>query len=357
MERGSGGEVKLLKLPAVLDRADALMDAGDFDGVIDFLTPIRAANPGALWAVLDEQIGDARAARENSEIKQALHDELDGILALVSHSRRRERGIALLHDFRRAHPTMPIPPGIFPAVTDILLPPFAWCPVTAGSVTLEDGDGRFDVAAFQIAKYPITNAQYQTFIDAGGYADARWWAYSPDAQKFWEAQGKQPEATGFDGDDTPRTNVSWYESVAFCHWLAFETGLNIRLPLETEWQRAAQGDDGRAYPWGNTYDPNRCNAEQRIGRTTPVTKYDFPPKDKRSGVSPFGAVDMAGNVREWCANTDKNPIEYNYNISGKRVLHGGSWNGTNTDYLRAPFRNGNTPGDRYYGLGFRCSAS
>jgi hypothetical protein len=185
-----------LKLRTVLHHADALMDAGDFDGVIAFLTPIRAANPGDLWAVLDDHLHDARTARETierererREAEQALQDELDNILALVSHPRRRERGIPLLRAFRAAHPHIAIPSGFFRDITAVLPPPFAWCPVKAGRVDIE-GHGTFEVAKFEIAKYPVTNAQYQAFIDVGGYADARWWAYSKEATAFWEKAGK-----------------------------------------------------------------------------------------------------------------------------------------------------------------------
>ena len=176
--------------------------------------------------------------------------------------------------------------------------------------TLTGGDLVFDNEApahrvflepFSLSTSLVSVAALRAFIDAGGYADARWWGYSAEAQAFWEQNGKKPKPTAFDGDDTPRTNVSWFESVAFCLWLAAETGLNISLPSESQWQRAAQGDDGREYPWGNAFDPKRCNVDASgFARTTPVTKYDHPLAHPESGCSPFGVADLSGNVWEWC---------------------------------------------------------
>ncbi|MBK8026843.1 MAG: SUMF1/EgtB/PvdO family nonheme iron enzyme [Chloroflexi bacterium] len=127
-----------------------------------------------------------------------------------------------------------------------------------------------DVPAFAIAKYPVTNAQYRLFVTAGGYAERRWWT-----EAGWEAKAKgwkwdgsqwvetnQPwaeprywndpnwKSAAWNGDDYPVTGVSWYEATAYCAWLSAETGESIGLPGEQQWQRAAQGSDGRAYPWG-----------------------------------------------------------------------------------------------------------
>jgi len=180
--------------------------------------------------------------------------------------------------------------------------------VTAGQVTLEAGGyvaagGKtFPVEAFEIAKYPVTNAQYDIFV-RDGYADPQWWNYSPEAVK-WRAEHAESMETAFVGDDLPRTNVSWYDAVAFCRWLSAaltpdpspsgrgEKTFQIRLPTEQEWQRAAQGDDGRAYPWGAKFDKSRCNFN--TNSPTPVTQYP-------NGESPFHVLDMSGNVWEWCS--------------------------------------------------------
>ena len=90
--------------------------------------------------------------------------------------------------------------------------------------------------------------------------------------------------------------VRWYEAVVYCKWLTAETGRLYRLPTEAEREKAARGTNGRIWPWGNTWDPNRCNNPHTIPReTTPVGRYS------PGGDSPYGVADMVGNVREWCA--------------------------------------------------------
>jgi formylglycine-generating enzyme required for sulfatase activity len=81
----------------------------------------------------------------------------------------------------------------------------------------------------------------------------------------------------WNGDEQPVVGVSWYEAAAYCKWLSELTGEAITLPTEQQWQRAAQGDDGRAYPWGPNWDRSRCNNNvdgRGIGRTTPVRQYE-----------------------------------------------------------------------------------
>lgn len=127
------------------------------------------------------------------------------------------------------------------------------------------------------------------------------------------------------GDDFPRTDVSWYEAVAFCRWLTEKALIlhpsgtsdhwEIRLPSEQEWQRAAQGNDGREYPWGNRFDKARANTfESGIGAATPVTRFT-------GGASPFGVMDMCGNVWEWCL-TDLNTGSRDTSVNGPRMLRG-----------------------------------
>lgn len=253
----------------------------------------------------------------------------------------------------------------------ILCPPFEWCHIPGGGVIIQDArhyggsqGGPYQVNDFAIAKYPITNAQYQRFLDhPHGYANPHWWEYSPEAAQ-WRRDHQTPRPAAFEGPDLPRTRVSWFDSMAFCHWLTAELGLHgapsnpalephdlakgrIRLPTEQEWQRAAVGDTGWQYPWGNQLDETRGNYRGQIGHPTPVTSYP-------GGIGPYGTLDMVGNVWEWCLTAwGMESIDvggYTY-----RLIKGGAWNVANPDHLRATDRGGNSPRGRLNDAGFRCA--
>lgn len=114
--------------------------------------------------------------------------------------------------------------------------------------------------AYEIAKYPVTNAQYAVFVQATQHHPPRHW------QDGWIPNGK---------GQYPATDVSWKDAVAFCAWLARVSNRKVRLPTEAEWEKAARGSDGRLYPWGNEApDATRCNFAQNEHGTTPVGKYN-----------------------------------------------------------------------------------
>ncbi|MBN1563578.1 MAG: SUMF1/EgtB/PvdO family nonheme iron enzyme [Anaerolineae bacterium] len=232
--------------------------------------------------------------------------------------------------------------GIF----DLLSAPFQWVEIPAGQVTLEDDHGTFDVLEFAIARYPITNAQFDAFVNAEyGYAHVKWWTYSNKAREWFNANSIS-EATGFTGNDLPRTNVSWYAAVAFCQWLSAHTGLWITLPTEQQWQRAAQGDDNRRFPWGDQFDLDRCNtAESDIKQVTSVTSY-------LNGASPYGVLNMIGNVSEWCLNKYDFPTNVELDSRVSRAVRGGSWF-TNQKYSRCAYRGWSFPFDSLEHFGFR----
>jgi formylglycine-generating enzyme required for sulfatase activity len=129
---------------------------------------------------------------------------------------------------------------------------------------------------YYIAKMPITNTQYLAFVDAT----------FRQIPKHWEP-GKPPAGK----EQHPVVNVSWHDGMAYCQWLRERTGRAYALPSEAEWEKAARGTDGRIYPWGDEWDPTRCNTTEsgRYG-TTPVGR--FSPQ----GDSPYGCVDMAGRI-------------------------------------------------------------
>lgn len=133
------------------------------------------------------------------------------------------------------------------------------------------------VATFAIARVPVTNALYGLFQQATGAHQPITWG------------GALPEHLR----DHPVVDLSWHDGAALCRWLRQVTGQRFRLPTEAEWEKAARGDDERAFPWGNSFDPARCNVrESGLGQTTPVGSYS-------AGASPYGVLDMVGNVWEW----------------------------------------------------------
>ena len=164
--------------------------------------------------------------------------------------------------------------------------------VPAGSVLIGDELTPLQVSAFQISRYPVTNAQYQRFVRETGH-------HPPQS---WEGDS-YPEKKG----DHPAVWVNFEDAEAYAEW----TG--CRLPTFEEWTRAARGDDGRRFPWGNEIDKPRCNTAELGARgTTPVCA--FP-----DGVSPVGCYDMMGNVWEW-TDTWYDEEERNF-----RVVCGGAW--------------------------------
>ena len=226
-------------------------------------------------------------------------------------------------------------------VRDVLPAPFEWIEIP--------GKG------FSIAKYPLTNAQFARFIEAGGYNEQRFWTeagWQQRQQDSW-TEPRYWQDSKWNGAEQPVVGVSWYEAIAFCQWLGEMTGENITLPTEVQWQYAAQGDDGRKYPWGDGWDCQRCNNSVKpcqSDRTTPVRQYEG------KGDSPFGVVDMAGNVWEWC-RTDYESGSNEIEGGNMRVLRGGSCLSTNSGLFRCANRGRLTP---YYGYdfdGFRVSRS
>jgi formylglycine-generating enzyme required for sulfatase activity len=211
----------------------------------------------------------------------------------------------------------------------------------------------FAVLAFVIARYPITNAQYARFIEDMGYDEPRGWT-----KTGWELRvsedWKQPRYwhdPDWNAPNHPVVGVSWYEAVAFCQWLKAASGEPIVLPTEQQWQRAAQGDDGRLNPWGNTWDASRCNNNvdgKGLGKTTPVRQYEG------KGDSPFGVTDMAGNVWEWCRTafmTGSQELEG----TSSRVVRGGSWRGELPGSFRCDMRYWGPPTGRPNEWGFRIA--
>ncbi len=304
-------------------------------------------------AMLEDQWFDEASAAFRAREYDAARDLLCDCLDLDADHANAQKLLALVE--RRIAEQVRKQVAEMTQITRRVLPqPFEWVAIPAGAVVLEDASeyegttgGRYDVPAFEMAKYPITNAQFQVFVDAAdGYRDAQWWGYSDHAQRWRAGYGTRKNTT-FYGDDLPRTDVCWYEALAFCRWLSSRTGQTITLPTEQQWQRAAQGDDGRMYPWGNDFDAEKCNTrENGISQTSSVTRYP-------DGASPYGVLDMAGNVWEWCLTawgTDSTDVQ----VAAWRVTRGGAFI-NNQDRTRCAFRGTDEcgPGGRDEFIGFR----
>ncbi len=300
------------------------------------------------------------------------------------------------------------------------LPDIAWCKVPDGRFLLganqaeeawkdEHPQHELHLPDFYIARYPVTNAHYAPFIEAGGYNEPRWWT---EAGWAWrKGQEPEPDLSYIQNEETrknvarwlaqrtvehrdrpwfwdddqwnlpnqPVVGVTWYEAMAYCVWLnekitrsqaaadlpeswaqlrskinKYKSKMEIRLPTEAEWEKAAGWDSKqqhkRVYAWGDDWDPSRANVDKGVGRTSAVGV--FP-----QGIAACGALDMTGNVWEW---TTGKFVDYPYrnddrNNSGGddwRVLRGGSWY-FNQRVARVSSRNNLRP-DLFYGIiGFR----
>ena len=189
---------------------------------------------------------------------------------------------------------------------------------------------------YWIDKYPVTNEKYRAFIEAGGYEAEAYW--SPKGWLWKTIKGVTGPAYWDDPQwkqaDHPVVGVSYYEAEAYATWAG------KRLPTEQEWEKAARGEDGRLYPWGEEFDQDLCNSsESGMEHTTPVTQYP-------NGVSPYDCYDMVGNVWEWCTRG------YDEQKKDTRVVRGGSWDAS-PGMLCVSYRDLGDPDVRFSALGFR----
>lgn len=306
---------------------------------------------------------------------------------------------------------------------DYLLPPVIT--IAAGTYKIgsneriEDDEApahALKLKAFALGQFPVTNAEYRCFIEAGGYDDEQWWQnaaaqrwrrgegtaegpkqrlreirdwYQQDAQRLDELRRRNPlqadaVATYIsmtdqhfeaqldewypDGRQTqpaywndpaynqalqPVVGITWHEATAYCAWLSAQTGTAYRLPSEAEWEAAARGAQARAFAWGRIFDVALCNAfESHVRRTTPVGV--FP-----DGDTPEGLADITGNVWDWTSSLYR-PYPYRTddgredigNADDPRVLRGGSWYDLRGG-CRCACRLWDVPGVRSDYIGFR----
>ena len=212
--------------------------------------------------------------------------------------------------------------------------------------------------AYWIDQTEVTNTMFSTFVTVTNYQTDAEKAGKSDVYTGtqwievtgadWQhPQGPSSNLSGL--DDHPVVFISWYDAQAYCEWAGRS------LPTEAQWEKAARGTDGRAYPWGEK-DPTQslANYGSNVRSTTKVGSYI-------AVASPYGAMDMSGNVWEWVAdwfdaNYYKNSTGSNPTgpVSGKqRVLRGGSWQSF-MNVLRTALRYRDNPLDALNDYGFRC---
>ncbi|MBI5707811.1 MAG: SUMF1/EgtB/PvdO family nonheme iron enzyme [Armatimonadetes bacterium] len=164
------------------------------------------------------------------------------------------------------------------------------------SIDLVSIKGHGAVKDFKIGRFEVTMKQFEAFVRDAGY-DGRAHPSSKSSEPFllgWSA-GKPPVGK----DRYPVCYVNWHHAKAFCVWLSMKSGLNVHLPTDAQWTLAASGVQGRTYPWGNAWDPKRCNwgDEGKVdGYMESAPVGSFP-----RGATPEGVLDMAGNIWEWSA--------------------------------------------------------
>jgi iron(II)-dependent oxidoreductase len=198
--------------------------------------------------------------------------------------------------------------------------------------------------AFEIDQYEVTNVHYLRFVLATGAAWPPFWMQDPFLEKM---------------ASHPVIGVTWEEANAYCQWVG------KRLPTEAEWEKAARGEDGRVFPWGNEpagwMKSNIAHPGSKRGFKYPplanVNRYD-------KGVSPYGVYQMAGNVSEWVADWF-DPEYYQRSLPDNptgptagelKVFRGGSWN-EDPEVARSAGRNAGTPDRKSYLTGLRCAKS
>ncbi|MCP4042591.1 MAG: SUMF1/EgtB/PvdO family nonheme iron enzyme, partial [Gammaproteobacteria bacterium] len=230
------------------------------------------------------------------------------------------------------------------------MPQIDWVEVPAGEFIYgeERAQRHIQLGGFLISRYPITHAQFQAFVDAGGYGESCWWD---------GIEQMEPGAARWREPNRPRDSVSWLDAVAYCRWLSEQLGRGVRLPNEQEWEKAARGTGGLEYPWGNGYQAGFANVDEswengpnNLQQTTAVGIYP-------QGASPYGVMDMGGNLWEWCHNKYGEPECNTPDASNdSRVLRGGSWI-LNPRHARAAYRDGHAPVGRGHNVGFRVLCS
>ncbi|MFK4100354.1 ergothioneine biosynthesis protein EgtB [Streptomyces sp. NPDC019531] len=359
----------------------------EIDGIYDAFEHPRSERPTLPL------LSPAESRRYAAEVRGRVLDILEGSTLhgtrlteagfafgmIAQHEQQHDETMLITHQLRKGPQALtapdPEPAPLFTGPAEVLVPGGPFTMGTSDEPWALDNERpahRREVDAFHIDTTPVTNAEYQAFIEDGGYDDERWWApagwahvrqHSIHAPLFWSRDGKQWLRRRFGvtevvPPDEPVVHVCWYEADAYARWAG------RRLPTEAEWEKAARhdpaGNRSMRYPWGDADPvPEHANLGQRHLRPAPAGSYP-------EGESPLGVRQLIGDVWEWTAS-DFEPYpgfqafpykEYSEVFFGPdhKVLRGGSF-AVDAVACRGTFRNWDYPIRRQIFSGFRTARS
>ncbi|MEP7292196.1 MAG: SUMF1/EgtB/PvdO family nonheme iron enzyme [Chloroflexota bacterium] len=343
---------------ALLDEAVIAFRQCDYDKAVRLLKEVQESGYMSRFIDVPSMLRQADAALKRQAYEREAQREYAPIANMMKDATTRALGCTAFRAFQMTFPDYdPENLKVIYDQTILTQPPFdlhrampmlEWCHIPPGKSLAGRARKASEPGEFFMSKYPVTNAQFQAFVEApDGYKNPAWWQSSLEVRR-WHADHPKAIDASPGQDNHPRTNVCWYEASAFCQWLSYKTGWTVKLPTEQQWQRAAKGDTNWRYPWGSKFDQNLCNTkESDIKGTTSVTHY---PKS----ASPYGVWDQLGNVWEWCLNGHASEEITDVTVDILRGVRGGSFMSPRK-HASINFHYVLNPLYRYKSIGFRLA--
>jgi len=331
---------------------------GEVTGLIEQILALDPGNAGMIEKLYAAHINHGRQLVEEGRLEEAKTEfthasdvKPDGGEAVAELSALAvEPPVEATSEPAKATPTpVPLAPtATFPPPTATPIPPApppaadaAMIAIPAGEFTMgsdvedERPPHTVFVDGFEIDKLEVTNEDFERFVAETGYVTA---AEKAD-ETSWRYYAK-------DKPQHPVVKVTWNDAIAFCEWAG------KRLPTEAEWEKAARGADARSYPWGNQWDAAKANGKEAGNRATTAVG-SFP-----AGASPYGVLDMAGNVSEWTSDWFKaypgGDFYSPYFGEKYRVIRGGGWF-SDQNLVRTTERSASGVELANDDVGFRCA--